>query len=134
MSLAYAECPLDVREGLASQYFVDAIRDEHTQHDTRLTDAKDLNSALAYSMKYEAMKTASKTSSHVISIEIENDVGIERDDKFESLLKTLEKLSNNLAAGKITIPRRNPNVICWKCNKQGHIHREFLVITSIQEN
>ncbi|GBN02446.1 hypothetical protein AVEN_141611-1 [Araneus ventricosus] len=31
MSLAYAECPLDVRESLAAQYFVDAIRDEDTQ-------------------------------------------------------------------------------------------------------
>ncbi|GBN70391.1 hypothetical protein AVEN_55137-1 [Araneus ventricosus] len=31
MSMAYAECPLDVRESLAAQYFVDAIRDEDTQ-------------------------------------------------------------------------------------------------------
>ncbi|GFT55465.1 CCHC-type domain-containing protein [Nephila pilipes] len=28
MSLAYAECPLDIRESLAAQYFVDAIRDK----------------------------------------------------------------------------------------------------------
>ncbi|GBL93064.1 hypothetical protein AVEN_216429-1 [Araneus ventricosus] len=27
MSLAYAECPLDVRKSFAAQYFVDAIRD-----------------------------------------------------------------------------------------------------------
>ncbi|GBN90301.1 hypothetical protein AVEN_181344-1 [Araneus ventricosus] len=57
MSLAYAECPLDVRESLAAQYFVDAIRDEDTQHSTRLMDAKDLKSSLAYSMKYEAART-----------------------------------------------------------------------------
>ncbi|GBN90181.1 hypothetical protein AVEN_36196-1, partial [Araneus ventricosus] len=35
MSLAYAECPLDVRESLAAQYLVDAIRDEDPQHSTR---------------------------------------------------------------------------------------------------
>ncbi|GFT05071.1 CCHC-type domain-containing protein [Nephila pilipes] len=29
--LAYAECPLNIRESLAAQYFVDAIRDEDTQ-------------------------------------------------------------------------------------------------------
>ncbi|GBM23206.1 Transposon Ty3-I Gag-Pol polyprotein [Araneus ventricosus] len=57
MSLACAECPLDVRESLASQYFVDAIRDKDTQHSTRLMDAKDLKSSLAYSMKYEAART-----------------------------------------------------------------------------
>ncbi|GBM39862.1 hypothetical protein AVEN_45815-1 [Araneus ventricosus] len=30
MSLAYAECPQNVRESLAAQYFVDALRDERT--------------------------------------------------------------------------------------------------------
>ncbi|GBM74930.1 hypothetical protein AVEN_173348-1 [Araneus ventricosus] len=60
MSLAYAECPQDVRDSLAAQYFVDAIRDEDIQHATRLMDTKDLKSALAYSMKYEAAKTVSK--------------------------------------------------------------------------
>ncbi|GBM88747.1 hypothetical protein AVEN_186236-1 [Araneus ventricosus] len=62
MSLADAECPQDVRDSLAAQYFVDAIRDEYTQHATRLMDAKDLKSALSYSMKYEAAKTVFKTS------------------------------------------------------------------------
>ncbi|GBM82890.1 hypothetical protein AVEN_195521-1 [Araneus ventricosus] len=62
MSLAYAECPLGVRETLSPQYFADAIREEDTQHSTRPMDAKDLKSDLAYSMKYEAAKTVSKTS------------------------------------------------------------------------
>ncbi|GBO20911.1 hypothetical protein AVEN_176677-1 [Araneus ventricosus] len=42
MSLAYAECPMDVRESLAVQFFVDAIRDEDTQLCTRLMDFTDL--------------------------------------------------------------------------------------------
>ncbi|GBM43979.1 hypothetical protein AVEN_187581-1 [Araneus ventricosus] len=67
MSLAYAECLLDVQESLAVQYFVDVIRDEDTQHSTRLMDAKDLKSTLAYSMKYEAAKSVSKTSRHEIN-------------------------------------------------------------------
>ncbi|GBM08982.1 hypothetical protein AVEN_57506-1 [Araneus ventricosus] len=70
MNLAYAECPRDVRDNLVAQNFVDAIRDEETQHATRLMDDKDLKSASAYSMKYEAAKTASKTSRNVRSIEI----------------------------------------------------------------
>ncbi|GFS76524.1 retrovirus-related Pol polyprotein from transposon 297 [Nephila pilipes] len=69
MSLAYAECPLDIRESLAAQYFVDAIRDEDTQLSTRLMDAKGLKSALAYSMKYEAARTVSKSSKHVRYLE-----------------------------------------------------------------
>ncbi|GBO22965.1 Retrovirus-related Pol polyprotein from transposon 297 [Araneus ventricosus] len=114
MSLAYAECPQDVRDSLAAQYFVDAIRDEDTQHATRLMDAKDLKSALAYSMKYEAAKTVSKTSRNVRSIEVEDGTGKEKDEKFDCLLKTLEKLLNSHVAGKKNTPRRNPNVTCWK--------------------
>ncbi|GBL95525.1 hypothetical protein AVEN_54127-1 [Araneus ventricosus] len=62
MSMAYSECSQDVRDNLAAQYFVDSIRDEDTQHATSLMDAKDLKSALAYSVKYEAAKTVSKAS------------------------------------------------------------------------
>ncbi|GBM66297.1 hypothetical protein AVEN_220062-1 [Araneus ventricosus] len=134
LSLAYAEYPLDVRKRLAAQYFVDAIRDEETQHSTRLIDAKDLKSALAYSMKYEAATTVSKTSRHVRSIDTEDDISRERDDKFESLFNRLEKLFNSSVAGKKNTPRRNSNMTCWRCNKKGHVQRECQVITSNQEN
>ncbi|GBM41040.1 hypothetical protein AVEN_180947-1 [Araneus ventricosus] len=86
MSLAYAECPPDVRESLAAQYFIDAIRDEDTQHSPRFMDAKDLKSALAYSMKYETARTVSKTSRHARSMEIEDNNSRERDDKLEYFL------------------------------------------------
>ncbi|GBN92697.1 hypothetical protein AVEN_118041-1 [Araneus ventricosus] len=134
MSLAYAECPLDVRESLAAQYFVDAIRDEDTQHSTRLMDAKDLKSSLAYSMKYEAARTVSKTSRHVRSMGTEDHTSRERDDKFEFFFNRLEKLLNSSVSGRKNTPRRNPNVTCWKCNKKGHVQRECQAITSNQEN
>ncbi|GBL92991.1 hypothetical protein AVEN_54629-1 [Araneus ventricosus] len=49
MNLAFIECPQDVRESLAPQFFVVAIRD--TQLSTRLMELKELKSVLAYSMK-----------------------------------------------------------------------------------
>nr|GBL61283.1 hypothetical protein AVEN_38832-1 [Araneus ventricosus] len=109
MSLAYAECPLDIWESLAVQFFIDATRDEEMQLSTRLMDFMDLKLALAYSMKFESAKTASKISIHARSIDTEDYTLKERDDKFESLLKALEKLVNSLAAEQ-NIPRRNPNV------------------------
>ncbi|GBL87219.1 hypothetical protein AVEN_270501-1 [Araneus ventricosus] len=72
MSLAYAECPLDVREILPVQFFIDPIIDEDTQLLTRLMDFTDFKSALAYSIKYEAAKIASKISMHARPIEIED--------------------------------------------------------------
>ncbi|GBL99261.1 hypothetical protein AVEN_116240-1 [Araneus ventricosus] len=125
MSLAYAKCPQDVRDSLAAQYYVDAIRDEDTQHATRLMDAKDLKSASVYSLMYEAVKTISNTSRNVRSIHIEDGTGKENDEKFDCLLKTSEELLNSHVAGKKNNPRRNPNVICWKCNKKGHVLREY---------
>ncbi|GBN09453.1 hypothetical protein AVEN_116681-1 [Araneus ventricosus] len=118
MSLAYAKCPLDVRESLAVQFFVDAIRDKETQLSTRLMDFTGLKSALAYSMKFESAKTASKIFIHARPIETEDDTWKERDDKFEYLLKALEKLVNSLAAEQ-NAPLQNPNVTCWKCFKKG---------------
>ncbi|GBM25007.1 hypothetical protein AVEN_204495-1 [Araneus ventricosus] len=102
LSLAYAECPLDVRESLAAQYFVDAIRDEDTQQSTRLMDAKDLKSALAYSMKYEAARTVSKTSRHVRSIEMVRwMIGVEKEMiNLNSSSTGLEKLINSSVSGK----------------------------------
>ncbi|GBN23236.1 hypothetical protein AVEN_170581-1 [Araneus ventricosus] len=47
MSLAYAEYPLDVRESLAVQIFIDAIGDEVTQLSMRFMDFTDLESAQA---------------------------------------------------------------------------------------
>ncbi|GBO11420.1 hypothetical protein AVEN_160860-1 [Araneus ventricosus] len=112
MSLAYVECPLDVRESLAAQYFVDAIREEDTQYSTRLMDAKDLKSALAYSMKYEAERTVSKTSRHIRSIETADGKSRKRDDKFDLSFNRLEKLLNSSVAAKKNTPRRNSNVTC----------------------
>ncbi|GBN20335.1 hypothetical protein AVEN_131316-1 [Araneus ventricosus] len=134
MNMAYVECPLDVRESLAAQYFVDAIRNEGTQHSTMLMDAKDLKSALSYSMKYQAARTVSRTSRHVRSIEIENNTSREGDDKFYSLCNRLGKLFNSSVAGKKNTPRRNPNVTCWRCNKKGQVPRECQTINSNQKN
>ncbi|GBN24896.1 hypothetical protein AVEN_140452-1 [Araneus ventricosus] len=122
MSLAYAECPQDVRDSPAAQYFVDAIRDEETHLSTRLMDFTDLKSTLVYFMKFESAKTASKISIKARSIETDDDTWKERDDTFESVLKALEKLVNNLAAEQST-HRQNANVTCWKCFKKGHVQR-----------
>ncbi|KAF8791617.1 Retrovirus-related Pol polyprotein like [Argiope bruennichi] len=86
-------------------------------------DEKDLKSALAYSMKYEAAKTASRSPRHVGPIEIKNGTVGKSDDKFESLCNMLEKLLNS-RDGEKNIHRRNPNVTCWRCNKKGHLQTE----------
>ncbi|GBN73861.1 hypothetical protein AVEN_34849-1 [Araneus ventricosus] len=99
------------------------MRGEDTQLSARLMDLKDLTSALAYSMKFEAEKTASEITIHARSKETEDDTGKETDDKFGSLMEALEKLVNNLAA-EPNAPRQKSKMICWKCFKKGHVQRE----------
>ncbi|GBL98641.1 hypothetical protein AVEN_19696-1 [Araneus ventricosus] len=86
-------------------------------------DFTDLKSDLAYCMKFESAKTASKISIHARSMETGDDTWKERDDKFESLLKVLEKLVNNLAAEQ-NAPRRNPNT--WRRTRYEQDRRKFL--------
>ncbi|GBO45639.1 hypothetical protein AVEN_139022-1 [Araneus ventricosus] len=58
MSLAYAECPQDVRDSLAAQYFVDAIRDEEMQLSTRADLAHKVKERLIYTAPNLTLKTA----------------------------------------------------------------------------
>ncbi|GBN70392.1 hypothetical protein AVEN_55138-1 [Araneus ventricosus] len=67
-------------------------------------------------------------------METEDHSSRERDDKFEFFFNRLEKLLSSSVAGKKNTPRRNPKVTCWKCNKKGHVQREWQAITSNQEN
>ncbi|GBN12768.1 Retrovirus-related Pol polyprotein from transposon 297, partial [Araneus ventricosus] len=115
MSLAYAKCPLDVRESLAAQYFVDAIRDEDTQHSTRLMDAKDLKSSLAYSMKYEAARTVSKTSRHVRSMGTEDHTS----DYFEPGKLTHGSLAGRRLPSLNRAPEEGPRVSSLSGKKNG---------------
>ncbi|GBM57980.1 hypothetical protein AVEN_72930-1 [Araneus ventricosus] len=111
MSLAYAKCPVDVRESLVVQFFVDATRDEETQLSTRLMGFMNLKYTLAYSMEFESTKPVSNIPLHARSIETEDDTWKERDDNSECLLKALEILVNSLATEQ-TAPWRNLNVTC----------------------
>ncbi|GBM70035.1 Retrovirus-related Pol polyprotein from transposon 412 [Araneus ventricosus] len=73
-------------------------------------DFTDLKSALAYSMKFESAKTASKISIHAGSMKTDDDTWKERYDKFESLLKALEKklTCGRLAEQKIPTLNKSP--------------------------
>ncbi|GBM27689.1 hypothetical protein AVEN_95351-1 [Araneus ventricosus] len=56
---------------------------------------------------------------HARPIKIEDNTDKEKDDKFESLLRELEKLLDRLEAGEKNAPRWNPNVTCRRCNEKG---------------
>ncbi|GBM12546.1 hypothetical protein AVEN_188711-1 [Araneus ventricosus] len=140
----YPMCPLDVRESLAVQFFIDAISDEDTQLCTRLIDFTDLKSALAYSMKYEA----SKISMHARPIRIEDNSGKRKDEKIigqtccwekkhpskeseRDLLECYKKGHVQRECPSDNASLQNPNATCWKYNKKRHLQNECQQFTSI---
>ncbi|KAF8788371.1 hypothetical protein HNY73_009877 [Argiope bruennichi] len=64
--IAFPDCPTDIRDIPGLEYFVDAIRDPDIQTSVRLSDAKDLKSALVFHMKVETTHLASGKDRHSV--------------------------------------------------------------------
>jgi len=122
--LAFSDCSLQTQGSLAAQYFTDAIRDEEMQQALRLSESKDLRSALVFAMKYESAKSMSKTSRHLRAAVVE-----EEKSDHERLSEKIEELVELIKAGHLpqreaSIRRRNWNNTCWSCNRKGHRQRD----------
>ncbi|GFT38832.1 retrovirus-related Pol polyprotein from transposon 412 [Nephila pilipes] len=64
--LSFADCPANVRDTLTLQYFIDGVKDSEIQEALRLSELKDLKSALVYGLKYEAAEQASRRERHLV--------------------------------------------------------------------
>ncbi|GFU18421.1 retrovirus-related Pol polyprotein from transposon 412 [Nephila pilipes] len=64
--LAFADCPADVRNTLALQYFIDGVKDPEIVKALRLAELKDLKSALVYGLKYEVAQQTSRRDRHLV--------------------------------------------------------------------
>jgi len=122
--LAFSDCSLQTQGSLAAQYFTDALRDEEMQQALRLSESKDLRSALVFAMKYESAKSVSKTSRHLRTAVVED----EKNDH-EGLRKKIEELVDLIKAEhapqrEASIRRRNWNNTCWSCNRKGHLQMD----------
>ena len=64
--LAFSDCPVETRKDLALQHLIDSVRDPDTHKTLRLTDLKDIASALICAHKIEAAHRASRKNWHTI--------------------------------------------------------------------
>jgi hypothetical protein len=115
--LAFSECPTDVRDGLALQYFIDAIRDPEIQQALRIADNKDLKSALVYAMKIESAQQATKKEHRFVrgaTVETKSTSIEELSDEIRKVLKFLENKE---------APKTRQQLQCFKCGKLGHIQK-----------
>ena len=113
--LAFCDVPSEVRDSLALQYFVEAIRDPDIQEPVRMTDCKTLKSALMYAMKVEAARHASRRDKRPVRAAV-------MEDSSEGLQKIIEKL-DRLLTSKSQVPaeQKTRKIVCWTCGKVGHV-------------
>jgi hypothetical protein len=115
--LAFSECPTDVRDGLALQYFVDAIRDPEIQQALRIADNKDLKSALVYAMKIESAQQATKKEHRFVRGATAETKSTSIEELSDEIRKMLKFLENKEA------PKTRQQLQCFKCGKIGHIQK-----------
>ncbi|XP_055944373.1 myosin-J heavy chain-like [Argiope bruennichi] len=120
--LAFSDCPTEVRETLAVQYFVDGVRDVEIQKALRMAETKDLKSGLVYAIKFEAAQQASRRDRHFI-----RGAEVKRDE--DPLLKVMTQLLEEFRgmkqrSGEETGKFKRNNARCWKCGAEGHLQRQ----------
>ncbi|GFW77443.1 uncharacterized protein TNCV_2498361 [Trichonephila clavipes] len=84
----------------------------------RMTDVKDLKSALLYALKVEAATQASCIDRHFI-----REARVPADEPYESrCLKEIEKLKEEMQALIAQHQnRRRLSITCWGCDESGHL-------------
>ncbi|GFS39097.1 gag-Pol polyprotein [Nephila pilipes] len=114
--LAFSDYPVETRQDLALQHFIDSVRDSETQKALRLADAKDIGSALVYAHKMEAPLQATRRDRHSIKAV----AAIDSDSHF---LKQIEGLRRKIRCLEELTGVRNTKIQCWTCGAARHIRR-----------
>ena len=84
--------PGDVTEDLAFKYGIDVVEDLKIQQALRLTHVKDVDSALLYSLKYEAVQQASREGSRNSRTICGQNTGLEPEELKKRILDAAREL------------------------------------------
>ncbi|GFS82595.1 gag-Pol polyprotein [Nephila pilipes] len=90
--LAFSDCPVETRQDLTLQNFIDSMRDPETQKALRLAYVKDIGYALIYAHKIEATQQVTHKDWHLIRAVS----AIDSDSDFIKLIENLLRKIRNL--------------------------------------
>ena len=140
-NLAYSSAPIEVRETLAKEQFVDALVSSDMRLRIKQSRPKDLNEAICYAVELDAYNNAEKrlheSTSFVRSAHIEDSLrqvsGLET--MVREMHKVLTELRNEVTEIKAAqnVHRHtsdqvthvhNSKVTCFFCKKEGHLKRQ----------
>ena len=130
--LSYPTAPADCLEQIATQTFIDGLRDPDTQQALRLARNKTLVGALGHALEFETAKHVSRMNArmnHVITDEPAKPA--ETKPLAEVLVEALHRFFDGRsskyddAAGR-RLERRpgRGQPTCWSCGRKGHLNRD----------
>ncbi|GFS51526.1 gag-Pol polyprotein [Nephila pilipes] len=115
--LAFSDCPVETRQDLARQHFIDTVQDPETQKALRLADVKDIGSALVYAHKIEAAQQATRKDRHSIR-------AVSAIDSDSDFIKQIEDSQRKIRSLEERTGGRNTKIQCWTCGADGHVRRK----------
>ena len=148
-NLAYHTAPLDVREKLAKEYFIDALTDSDIRLRIKQARPATLNDAIRHAVELEAFVKVEQKSKelkgYLRPMEVDELKELQTDTEFEKLSKrqddmqktmtTMVEEMNELKASSLKQqPSKSQNqqevkkeinkVICYECGHSGHFARD----------
>ncbi|KAF8770190.1 hypothetical protein HNY73_017752 [Argiope bruennichi] len=121
--LAFSDCPVETRQDLALQHFVDSVRDPETRKALRLADVKDIGSALVFAHKIEAAQQGTRKDRHPIR-------AVSAANLDSDFVKQIDYLRRGIRRLKECKDGRSTEIRCWTCGTAGHVRRNCRVSRS----
>ncbi|KAF8784305.1 hypothetical protein HNY73_010001 [Argiope bruennichi] len=107
--LAFSDCPVETRQDLALQHFIDSVQDPETQKALRLADVKDKGSALVFAHKIEAAQQATRKDRHPIRAVFAADSDSDFVKQIDNLRREIRRLKELKDGGIHLAGRRCPD-------------------------
>ncbi|KAF8787459.1 Sequestosome-1 like protein [Argiope bruennichi] len=120
---AFSDCPVEARQDLALQHFIDSVRDPKTQKALRLADVKDIGSALVFAHKIETAQQATRKDQYPIR-------AVSAADSDSDFVKKIDDLRREIRRLKERKDGRCTEIRCWTCGTAGHVRKNGRVSRS----
>lgn len=124
--LAYPAATPELLEVIATDAFIDALKDLELKKAIRISGKRRSSEALVYALSYEAAKDSSKITHHARNLELEDGSS---DHQLRRVIK--ETIQEQLAEGRRDKYGRTR---CWNCDRPGHLQRDCRAPPRLRHN
>ena len=134
VNLAYPTAPIEVRETLAKEQFIDALKESEMRLRVKQARPMDLNDAIRHAVELDAFNSAERrlNESKGYLREVKPQEKAETGDTITSLLKAVQDIKKEMKELKMKVEKGNDNkpystvVGCNFCKKKGHVKTSCL--------